>query len=328
MKHSALYIERAALEHPNGEALRRRFAGKPVIPIESHHEIFVRGRQDFQAQKRSSALIAALARPPFVHAAPTRVCGIADVPVYYTEQVRNCVYNCDYCFLQGMHASGHTLVFVNSDAVHAAARELASQTPIWLSISYLTDILAFESTLPLAGEWLDTAAEAPDLTIEIRTKGEASTLLRREPLPNVVLIWTLSPPEIARRHERGCAGFHNRLIAAAAAAERGWRLRIAVDPVLCVPGWTASYPKMIAEAARRLPHRAVEAATYGVFRMGRDHFRRLASARADSRVIHSPFERGRSVVTYDDETIGRTHRFVGDELRGWLGNERVTFVHG
>ncbi len=326
--YRVLYVERAAAGHPNTRALIERHGDRPVVWIDSYTEVFYRAGQDFQEQKRAPALIAAVADDPLLYEAPTRVCGVHDMPVFYNDQLRNCVYNCDYCFLQGMHPSGHTLVFVNSEAFHEAAAHQAAAGPFWLSISYLTDILAFEPALPIASEWVDFARRTPGVTVEIRTKGEMPDFARNEPVSNVVLIWSLSPPAVARRYERGCASFENRLVAATTAAERGWRVRIAIDPVIIHPGWKAHYAEMIATLSSRVESEAIEAATYGVFRIGADFMRRIATARADSPILHHPFDRTGRVATYSADEIGAIHRTVGHPLQQWLGAEKLTFVHG
>lgn len=326
--YEVLYIERAAAGYPHGRKLLAGFRGQPIVWIDSYTEVFSRPGQDFQAQKRAPGLVAGVADGPLLYEAPARVCGAGGLPVFYNDQLRNCVYNCDYCFLQGMHASGHTLVFVNSADYHAAASRRSQAGAFWLSVSYLTDIMAFESILPLASEWINFAAGQPGVTLEIRTKGETPDLLRFTPVENVVLIWSLSPSSIASRYERGCASLPNRLIAARSAIDRGWRVRIAVDPVLLHPDWRSEYERMLDSAAATLPAGAVEGATYGVFRVGASFMARMAAARADSPILHHPFQKNRSLVTYDATEIDAVHERVGDRLRKWLGDGKVTFVHG
>lgn len=323
-----LYIERAALEYPHGAALFERFADRPRVEIDSHTEVFARAGQDFRGQKYRPALIAAVGSPPFIYDTPAHVGGTSDVPVSYNAQLRNCVYDCDYCFLQGMHPSGHTLVFVNGDDFHRTAIDRTRDGPYWLSVSYLSDILGFQRVLPLASEWVEVARRTPNLTVEIRTKGDAHLLPQIDPPGNVVLVWTLSPTDVARRFERGTASFEHRVRAVTAAAQRGWRVRLAFDPVLVVPGWTRAYDEMLAQLERRLPQTAVEAATYGVFRMAAAYLRRVATARADSTILHHPFVRSGGLLTYSHREIDAVHRVVGKRLCAWLGFERVRFVHG
>lgn len=325
--NSVLYIERAALDYPHGATLFERFADRPRVQIDSYAEVFARAGQNVRGQKDRPALIAAVGSPPFIYDVPAHVRGTDDLPVLYNAQLRNCVYDCDYCFLQGMHSSGHTLVFVNSDDFHRSAAERARAGAYWLSVSYLSDVLGFERVLPLASEWVEVARRTPEITVEIRTKGDSHLLPRIDPAPNVVLVWTLSPRGIARRFEHGTASFEHRVRAVTAAAERGWRVRLAVDPVLIVPGWIRAYGDMLDEVARRLPDEAVESVSYGVFRMGADYMRRIASARADSAILHHPFERTGGLVTYSQREIEAVHGVVGDRLRAWLGANRVGFVH-
>lgn len=327
-RYNALYIERKATNHPHGKTLLRLFSDRRIIVLEDYGEFFNRPNQDFQGQKSSPALVAAVGTPPFLYEATERVVGQSDLPVYYNDQLRNCVYNCEYCFLQGMHASGHTLVYVNSEDFQAAAARRGGEGPYWLSISYLTDILAFEETLPLVSEWISFSDRNPGITFEVRTKGEASPIVRSLGHPGVVLVWSLSPPSVASRHESGCASFQNRLFAAETALRFGWRVRLAFDPVILVPGWKQAYTDMLATVFRRLPPDRIEAATYGVFRMGADYMGRIATSRRDSTILHHPFTREQGLVTYSPEEIEAVHTVVGIPLLDQLGPEKVSFVHG
>lgn len=89
---------------------------------------------------------------------------------YYTSSVLNCVYNCEYCFLQGMFPSGHLVMFVNLEDYFAEVENQLSKHPLYLSVSYETDLLAMENIAPFASEWLRFASAHPDLAVELRTK--------------------------------------------------------------------------------------------------------------------------------------------------------------
>lgn len=328
--YNVFYVERDALGHENTHRLReelnRRTPRAPTIVVDSYKDVFNRPGQSFQQQKGRPALIAALAGRPRLYEVPARACGVHDLPLYYTDQLRNCVYNCDYCFLQGMHPSGHTLVFVDDETFHLAARERLERGPFWLSISYLTDIAAFDSVLPLTRRWVEVARQSPEMTVEVRTKGDASQLLDGEPCANVVLVWTLSPPAIANRFEHGAPTFRRRVRAAERAIRLGWRVRVALDPVVLVEGWRRAYDEMIEELFSTVAPETLEAASYGVFRMGKD-FIRVAHARGDSPILHHPFARAGSLVTYTPAEIEAVHEVIGEKLRCRLGEDRVTFVH-
>ncbi|MFW6363679.1 MAG: hypothetical protein ACOC0D_07510, partial [Spirochaeta sp.] len=180
MKISRLYIEKAVRSEPRVAALRSRFAHLPQTEISSYKDIFNRPGQRFQVQKQAQALILARKEPIRLYEATERVDSFhRTIPVHFVDPVRNCVYNCDYCFLQGMHSSGHLLYFVNHDEAAQEALEAAQRQPLYLSISYLTDLLAMEDDLGVCADWIRSAAGHSDITIEIRTKSEAYPSLRR-----------------------------------------------------------------------------------------------------------------------------------------------------
>ncbi|MFW5683956.1 MAG: hypothetical protein ACOC1I_03820, partial [Spirochaetota bacterium] len=112
------------------------------------------------------------------------------------------------------------------------------------------------------------------------------------------------------------------------AARRGWRVRIAVDPVVLVPGWRKAYAALLEQTFETVDPALVESASYGVFRMGTDQMHRIAAARADSPILHHPFEKSGTLVSYSPGEIEEVRSVIGRGLSGWLGEERIAFVHG
>jgi spore photoproduct lyase len=318
-RYSRLYIERGARAYPHAQDLLAAFSNRDVIEIASAAELFYRRNQEFALQKRRPALIAAVANEPFLYQTPDFVGGDSEMPVLYSDQLRNCLFDCSYCFLQGMNQSANLLVQVNTDDYHQAARERAREGPFWLSISYLSDILAFEKTLPLVRGWTDVLSGIPEMTLEVRTKGTLpQTLLKAEQPANLVVTWTVSPPEIAGRYEQGAASVSARLAAARSALEHGIRVRLALDPVLLVPGWRALYSNFIAEHVAPLATMGLEAASYGPFRAPSRYLDVMKRMRADAAILHHPFTETDGISGYSDAECAAIDEVVGTRLRGLL----------
>ena len=91
----------------------------------------------------------------------------------------NCVYDCEYCYLKGMYPSGNLVVFVNLEDFFDKTQELLKEHPVYLCVSYDTDLLAFESVLGYAGEWASFLKQNPNLQIEIRTKSAGFLNIRQ-----------------------------------------------------------------------------------------------------------------------------------------------------
>ena len=89
-------------------------------------------------------LILAIKKPPYIYKGTDILQDGGYKNFYYNTPMLNCLYNCSYCFLQGMYPSANIVVFVNQidmqDAVKSeiVKREYKDQ-PLMLSISYNTD---------------------------------------------------------------------------------------------------------------------------------------------------------------------------------------------
>ncbi len=314
--YSRLYIERAALDYPHGQRLIRAFAGRPIVEIDDAHQVLGRKRQDYQMQKRDPAVVAIVLRPPFLYRAPALVRGERRLPVFYSDQARNCRYDCDYCFLQGMHHSAYPVLAVNSEDVYAEAIERAREGDFWLSIAYVSDILSFEPLIPFTRDWINRAALIPNVTIEVRTKGRLpESILACDRPSNLILTWSLSPAKVVRRYEGQTATLEDRIASIRLALERGFCVSIAIDPVLLIEGWREAYAALISDHIAPLLHAGVESVTYGAFRMGHDHMDTIQRARADSPILHYPFVESDGVSTYPVSVLTEIEREVGDRLR-------------
>lgn len=289
---SHLYIERAALDYPDTRVLIERFPRAEQVLIDRFGEIINRSHQEWRLQKRTQKIVLAVRRDNFIYPMPDIVQAVDDTPAFYNTPLINCLYDCSYCYLQGMFASANMVVFVNTDDFLAAARAEADRHgTIYLSLSYDTDLLGFEGILPLTARWIEFARHEPRVTIEIRTKSAGFTKIAHlEPIPNAILAWTVSPAETVQQHEHLTASLESRLKAARAAIEAGWRVRLVFDPVLWSADWRERYTGLIETIRATVPLDRVEDATVGVFRMNGEFFKTFRKVRPEAAVAFGALE--------------------------------------
>ena len=329
-----VYYERRALEWPDTKNVLTRLSHLPTVEIDHYKDVFNRPGQHFQTQKQSPALILAVEKGQLLYDAGARFRSWGtDIPLYYNAPVRNCLFNCDYCFLQGMHSSGNIVLFVNSPDFMRKAAEQARQERILVSISYMTDLLAFEPLAPICRKWIGFAGETDNLEIEIRTKSEFYGAIRTlSPSDSTILSVSLSPARIAARYERGCASFAGRLFAARQALEAGWRVRLCFDPMVYTENWEAQYDECVRETFTRLDPSRIEEVSFGVVRMAPDFLSRIRSGRSDSDILYYPFrieDQGASrVATYSTEVRDRMRTHMLETLRRHMPEDRIHFAHG
>ena len=107
-----IYFEEDVGKHPRTLSIFDRFKSVRKIPIKRFGEVFNRRGQNFRIQKRNPSLILARKYNGHVLPAPDGF-GIGGTKNFYFSHMYNCVYDCRYCFLQGMFASANYVLFVN-----------------------------------------------------------------------------------------------------------------------------------------------------------------------------------------------------------------------
>ena len=108
---STVYVEQAVADHPRSKTVLGRFTNADVVLCDRYSEVFNPKAQNFRLQKKRPALILAEKFKGHVLPAPEGY-GIGSTRNFYFSHMLNCVYDCRYCFLQGMYSSANYLLFV------------------------------------------------------------------------------------------------------------------------------------------------------------------------------------------------------------------------
>ncbi|MEM7542055.1 MAG: DNA photolyase, partial [Pseudomonadota bacterium] len=112
MKISTVYVEQAVRSLPRTQAILERIKYDQLVPCDYHGEIFNRRNQNFRLQKSAPALIIAAKQNRRIMEVPVEQT-IGPNESYYFSHMLNCLYDCRYCFLQGMFNSANYVLFVN-----------------------------------------------------------------------------------------------------------------------------------------------------------------------------------------------------------------------
>ncbi len=305
---SHIYIERDADGYPLTELAKSRFPKATIVWIDNYKDVFNRIRQDFHIQKESMKLILSIKKKPFLYSASSMVQEYNNPNTFYNTPALNCLYNCDYCFLQGMYNTGNIVLFVNEDDfMKAVDKQLLNPIdplkPTVLSISYNTDLLAMENIFSLARNWIFFAKNKSDLIIEIRTKSTLFSAIKDiKPLDNIILSWTLSPEKICEKYESTAPPLRKRLSAVHNALELGWKVRLCFDPVLLIDDWDIQYDQLLKDTFSALNVKKIQDITFGVFRMNKDYFNRIRKRELDSVLYHKDYSiEGNTIVVEKKE---------------------------
>jgi len=303
--YSHIYVETGAEDYPFARSLLEKFPRARIINVRDYKEVFNRPDQDFGLQKQSPKLILAVKKDQFLYDGSRFVQDSNNQNFFYNALSLNCPYDCAYCYLQGMYNSANQVCFVNLEDFFSAAEQAIQNRrdpshPLYLCISYDTDLLGFESIAPYCREWIEFCrGRASELLIEIRTKSANFSALADLPAePNVILAWSLSPEEVCQRYERKTPSLKSRLKAMAQAAQAGWQVRLCIDPILPIENWEACYRELVDNIFMEIKTEALLDAHLGVFRMSTDFFSNARKRRPTEAMFYRPWKREKGTITH------------------------------
>lgn len=325
---SHIYIERAVDQNPRwrarAEQILQHFPRATCIPIEHYKDVFNRRHQSYPAQHRTQALILAVKHGSSVYPGAPVCQSMGNEHFYYASSMMNCLFDCEYCYLKGMYPSGNLVIFLNLEDIFAEVEALLRQHPVYLCISYDTDLLAIEPLCGYVKAWTEFTAAHPDLSIEIRTKSGNEHLWEGlNPCPRNIFAFTLSPDYVVSHYEHRTGTLTQRLASIRRGMERGFTIRLCFDPMIACPDWRTVYGGMVDEVLRTIPMAAVRDVSIGSFRLSDSYLRLMRRNMPDSAVVQYPYVNQNGVYHYGTELTEEMERFMLERLTTVLPRERI-----
>lgn len=324
-KFSHIYVEERVLGHFRTERILSRFPEAQIIKIGHYKDVFNRKHQNFGLQHAGQALILAAGDGNLVYKGADVCQDFGNDNFYYTSCVFNCIFDCEYCYLKGMYPSGNMVIFVNLEDVLAQVEELLRSAPVYLCVSYDTDLMAIESITGFVRQWYDFTVSHPGLKIEIRTKSARTDIYEDlEPCERVIFAYTVSPDYVAEHFEHGCAGMSDRIAAAQYALDRGFTVRMCFDPCIYCPDWKKEYGLMLEAVGKMEPERLVDVSV-GTFRISQEYMKQMRKSFPSSAAVQFPYENADGVYQYPEELRKEMEEFMRAGLSEYIPAERIFF---
>lgn len=298
---STIYIEQELLSHPRVEKLLIRYAGIPVVTIERYGEVFNRKAQNFRLQKLKPALIVAKKHNKCVLPAPEGY-GLGGKHNYYFSHLLNCIYDCRYCFLQGMYRSAHYVWFVNYEDFSEAIIERINQhqvEPSYFYSGYDCDSLALEPLTEFVDHFLPVFANYPDALLELRTKStQIRSLLDRTPQDNCVIAFSFTPDNISRALEHKVPANKKRIESIKKLQQRGWKVGLRFDPLIYDDNYLPSYRQLFDSLFSELDVGGLHSVSLGVFRLPETFYRNMQKLYPDEKLFAAKIAHQDGMVSY------------------------------
>jgi spore photoproduct lyase len=268
-----LFLEEGVSEHPLAQEVLSRLSGVPQQKFQdfstlteqmksSQYDIFGEGKKSLALSRFKGSF---LKKCPGV--SPGMVC----CNYYVVNLSKNCIYDCSYCFLQDFLRNNPIQVaYVNVEDLLIELEEVFTQYPdrsFRVGTGELTDSLALDTIIPYTDYLLPFFNRQTNALLELKTKSDQIANLLNHPDPtNIIVSWSLNPQSIIDQEEKGTPELSQRLEAARACLDKGYRIGFHFDPIILIPGWEEAYRQLVDILCDTLPIDKVAWVSLGSFR--------------------------------------------------------------
>ena len=314
-----IYIEQEVLDHPQTKKILKQFAKAEHLVIDRYSEVFNSHAQNFRLQKINPALILANKNNKKVHAAPDEY-ETGGGAGYYFSHMLNCLYDCRYCFLQGMFRSANYLLFVNyqdffDEIAEVADQHKADEKPVWFYSGYDCDSLAMEPVTQFADYLVPKFVRLENSVLELRTKStQIRALLEHTAQPNVVVAYSLSPQDVASAVEAGAPTLAKRIEALQKLQDQGWRIGLRFDPIIWHANYQSSYAEMLQQVFAKLDANKIDSVTLGGFRLPKGFYKSMRRLYPEHWLFSAGLTEKEGMVTYtpeiDNEVLSNLEQMI------------------
>ena len=299
-----IYYEAAISNHPRVQAILQRLPRARHIEIQRYSEVFNPRAQNFRLQKQNPALILARKHAGYVLPAPIGY-NVGGQHNYYFSHMLNCIYDCRYCFLQGMYRSAHQVLFINYEDFVDEIRHISAQhapEPAWFFSGYDCDSLAYEPVTHFIDHHLPEFNRIENAWLEIRTKStQIRQLLKHPASERVVVAFSFTDQLTHQQTEHQVPSIQKRIDAMLKLADAGWKLGLRLDPVIYHRDYQQGFEALLSTLFRQLPAEQMHSVSLGSFRMPKQNFKIIHDLYPEEKILNQAFELQGNMLSYPQQ---------------------------
>ncbi len=301
---NTIYVENEIKDHSRTLSILSKFKRSRIIYINKYSEIFNKKKQSFRLQKKDPLLILAKKYNNLVLKAPEGF-GIGASKNYYFSHMYNCIYDCKYCFLQGLYSSANYLVFVNYEDFLNQIKNLVTRNKsksITFFSGYDCDSLAMEKVTSFADFFLKNYLENKNITYEFRTKSlQINPFLKNKPSENIIIAYSLLPGDLAQKFDIKAPAINLRIKSLKQLTSLGWKIGLRFDPLIYNNNWKISYKELISTILDEINTNYLHSVSFGSLRFPKQIFNTISTMYPGDELFSHNFKKRDNVYSYKDE---------------------------
>ena len=321
MKFDTIYIEELLYNSDLTNQILKKLAFNHIVLCKNYKEVFNPSNQNFRIQKMNPCLIIAQKKEKLIFRTPEKFT-IGYKNNFYFSHMLNCIYDCKYCYLQGMYSSANMVLFINFDDFKKEIEKIVQKTSdsICFFSGYECDSLALDKITNFSNYFINIFKNSSAF-LELRTKSiNIKSLLKHEANPNTICAIGLNPEEIVEKYELKTASLSNRIDAIQILQKKGWKVGLRFDPLLLVDKYEDTYRDFFKFIFKSIDSKKLHSITLGDFRMPKKYFEKLKKINVDQSYLFDSVLKNNKIYDLNTRCI---RDFCYEEIVKYCSNEIV-----
>lgn len=298
-----IYLETEIANHPRAQTILQKLKPLQVIECNNYKEVFNPKMQNFRIQKQQPALILAKKHGLRVCQSPEGF-GIGGQKNFYFSHMLNCLYDCRYCFLQGMYSSANYVLFVNYEDFMTDIKSMCAQSNSihYFFSGYDCDSLAYEPVSNFAKNFIPFFSTFDNAVLELRTKStNVKELLKHPAYPHCIVAFSFTPEDISRAVEHKVPTVTKRIQAMQQVAEHGWKIGLRLDPLIYHPNSKVLYQNLLTAIFSVIKTDSLHSVSLGPLRFPDKMYQKILKLYPEDALLAQPLYRQKNVYSYREE---------------------------
>lgn len=296
MMFEKIFIEEHLFSHPKVLEIQARFPNSEFKYIKKVEDVFGRVKKPYLQKRTNLNLFLGEKKGQLVKPAPPAY-GLSGEPHYYFVHAYNCIYECNYCYLQGYFQSPDIVLFLNHDEIGNEIKSMADAhatthpgEKIWFHAGEYSDSLALTHLTGELPHYFNLFRNLPNAYLELRTKSvNIKELVKLQPSQNIVVSFSLAPEHRTKLNDLKTPNLKARLNAIRELYELGFPIGIHFDPIIYDEKLEESYTELIDQLRMAMPLEEVRYLSIGVVRFTKNVYHQVLKNYPDSDFLADDF---------------------------------------
>tara|TARA_B100001057_G_scaffold496134_1_gene596818 strand:+ start:1288 stop:2283 length:996 start_codon:yes stop_codon:yes gene_type:complete len=322
---NTIYIEKDVKNHHRTQKILEKFPKLHKIYISHYGEIFNKKKQNFRLQKENPSLVIAKKHNQFVLRTPQNSGIIKNNLNFYFSHMYNCIYDCKYCYLQGLFSSANYILFVNYEDFFIEIENVIKKNinkKITFFSGYDCDSLALESITNFISETIPLFRNYPNVTLEIRTKSSSIYPFSKiTPSKNSIIAYSLMPKKVSKILDIKTPSLDSRLQTIFRLSKEGWKIGLRFDPLIFYKNWEKEYYQLFSKIKDNLSPESIHSITFGSMRFSKKVYKTIEKSHPNEILFSSNLIENNNKISYSENTSKLMFEFCNEQFSKFVGKE-------